>query len=296
MQIRVVAGRYRLERVLGEGACGRVYLARDTKERGSVWAVKEVDYSALPIKEFVEARQQFQREAQLLMGLRHSSLPIVVDHFQEDDRDYMVMERVEGPTLEGMLKGRTDPLPEARVVSLGLALVDTLHYLHHRQPSIIYRDLKPANVMVTLSGGVKLIDFGIARSVTPGKAGDTTAYGTPGYAPPEQYQGRTVPASDVYALGMTLHRASTLYEPPEFTFSHPSVASLNPDLSPAFDSLVTSMLQKRAEDRPHTALVMSLLAAIGDVPDSDPLRVWWRRSSRHFRRWWTTRKEKPGKS
>jgi serine/threonine protein kinase len=292
MPSRVVAGRYRLERILGEGACGRVYLARDTKERGSVWAVKEVDYSALPISEFAEARHQFQREAQLLKGLRHPSLPTVVDHFQEGDRDYLVMERVEGPTLEGLLKGRTEPLPEGRVVALGLALADTLHYLHHRNPPVIYRDLKPANVMVTLSGGVKLIDFGIARSVNPAKVGDTTAYGTPGYAPPEQYQGRTVAASDVYALGVTLHRASTLYEPPEFTFTHPSAASLNPDLSPAFDRLLAAMLSKRIEDRPHTSLVLSMLSAIRDVPENDALRIWWRRSSRHFKKWWSTKRGK----
>lgn len=292
MQSHVLAGRYRLERVLGEGASGRVYLARDTKERGRVWAIKEVDYSQLPIRELIEARQQFQKEAQLLRGLRHPSLPVVIDHFQQDDRDYLVMERVEGPTLESMLKSRADPLPEKQVVTLGLGLADTLHYLHHREPPVIYRDLKPANVMVTMGGGVKLIDFGIARSATPQKAGDTTAYGTPGYAPPEQYQGRTVPASDVYALGMTLLRSSTLYEPPEFSFTHPRAASLNMDLSPAFDQLVAAMLSKRPEDRPHTGLVLSMLNAMAELPESDVLRLWWRRGSRHFKKWWNTRASK----
>lgn len=284
-----MAGRYRLERILGEGACGRVYLARDTKERGSVWAVKEVDYSALPLEEFAEARAQFQREANLLQDLRHGCLPRVVDHFQENECDYLVMERVEGPTLESMLKGRTVPLPESQVVALGVGLADTLHYLHHRRPPVIYRDLKPSNVMVTMTGGVKLIDFGIARSMNPVRAGDTTAYGTPGYAPPEQYQGKTVPASDVYALGVTLHRASTLYEPPEFTFRHPTPVSLNGALSPAFDSLITAMLDKDPQQRPATSLVVSMLRSIQDVPEDDPLRVWWRRSSRHFQKWWKAR-------
>ena len=270
---------------------GRVYLARDTKERGSVWAVKEIDYSSLPPQEYHEARQAFQREAELLKGLRHESLPRILDHFAEGTCDYLVMERVEGPTLEGLLKSRTDPLPEPRVVALGIALAGILHYLHHRTPPVIYRDLKPANVMMAVNGQVKLIDFGIARSVNPARAGDTTAYGTPGFAPPEQYQGRTVPASDIYALGMTLMRAATLYDPPEFSFTHPSPASLNPDLSPDFDALLRAMLSKQPEDRIDTSLILSLLATLRDQPESDALRVWWRRSSRHFKKWWEGRKK-----
>lgn len=285
-----MAGRYRLERILGEGATGRVYLARDTKLRGAVWAVKEVDYSALPIDEFEEARYTFAREAELLKGLRHRSLPRVVDHFQVDDRDYLVMERVEGPTLEGILGKRTEPLPEHRVVELGLGLSEILHYLHHRRPPVIYRDLKPANVMVTLDGDVKLIDFGIARSIRPSKPGDTTAYGTPGFAPPEQYQGRSEPASDVYALGVTLHRAATLYEPLEFRFDHPSAVSLNPGLSPQLDELLSAMMSKKAADRPTTSLLLSVFKNMKDSPDNDALRIWWRRSSRHFKKWWDTKK------
>lgn len=272
---------------------GRVYLARDTKERGSVWAVKEVDYSALPIDEFAEARAAFQKEAILLKALRHPSLPLVVEHFQEDDRDYLVMERVEGPTLEGLLRSRSEPLPESRVVALSLALADTLHYLHHRRPPVLYRDLKPANVMLTLGGGVKLIDFGIARSVNPARPGDTTAYGTPGFAPPEQYQGQTCEASDIYALGMTMLRSATLYDPPEFTFTHPAPASLNAALSPAFDALVTDMLKKNFQERPSTALVLAMLSALAESSATDPLRVWWRRSSRHFQKWWKGRGKVP---
>ncbi len=290
MKSRVVAGRYRLERILGEGATGRVYLARDTKLRGAVWAVKEVDYSALPIEEFEEARHTFAREAELLKGLRHRSLPQVVDHFTIDDRDYLVMERVEGPTLEGILCKRSVPLPQDRVVELGLGLSETLHYLHHRTPPVIYRDLKPANVMVTLDGEVKLIDFGIARSIRPSKAGDTTAYGTPGFAPPEQYQGRSEPASDVYALGVTLHRAATLYEPKEFRFDHPSACSLNADLSPQLDALLSAMMSKKTTDRPSTSLLLSFFRTMQDSPDNDALRIWWRRSSRHFKKWWEAKK------
>lgn len=281
----MVAGRYRLERVLGEGACGRVYLARDTKERGCVWAVKEVDYSAFPIDEFQSARQQFQREAQLLCALRHPRLPRVIDHFQDEDRDYLVMERVEGPTLESLLTSRSDPLPESRVVELGLSLAEVLLYLHGRRPPVIYRDLKPANVMLTLDGGVKLIDFGIARSAHPGRPRDTTAFGTPGYAPPEQYQGKTQPASDLYALGMTLFRAATLYDPPEWTFDHPEPSSVNPELSPAFAGLLRSLLAKQADQRPTTEAVVGSLQDLQRRPGGLLWQRWWRRGVH----WWRSR-------
>jgi len=287
----VVAGRYRLERILGEGASGRVYLARDTKERGAVWAVKELDYSALPISEVAEARELFAREAELLKALNHTSLPRVIDHFRIEDRDYLVMERVEGPTLEKILDGRDSPLPEAKVWLIGLGLLETLDYLHHHQPPIIYRDLKPANVMVTMKGAVKLVDFGIARVVVPQKPGDTTAYGTPGFAPPEQYQGRTTPASDIYALGMTLLRAATLYEPPEFRFTHPPAVELNSGISNALAQVLDRMVSKEAELRPSTAELIPFFDAACEVsPSGREVSVLFRKSWRKLKRLWTGRK------
>ncbi len=286
-----MAGRYRLERILGEGASGRVYLARDTKERGAVWAVKELDYSALPISEVAEARELFAREAELLKALNHTSLPRVIDHFRIEDRDYLVMERVEGPTLEKILDGRDSPLPEAKVWLIGLGLLETLDYLHHHQPPIIYRDLKPANVMVTMKGAVKLVDFGIARVVVPQKPGDTTAYGTPGFAPPEQYQGRTTPASDIYALGMTLLRAATLYEPPEFRFTHPPAVELNSGISNALAQVLDRMVSKEAELRPSTAELIPFFDAACEVsPSGREVSVLFRKSWRKLKRLWTGRK------
>lgn len=287
MKERIVAGRYRLERMLGEGASGRVYLARDTKERGAVWAVKELDYTALPHNEVEEARQLFAREAELLKRLSHPSLPSVVDHFQMEARDYLVMERVEGPTLEKILAERFEPLPESRVWSIGLGLLKTLDYLHRRNPPIIYRDLKPANVMVAMNGEVKLVDFGIARVVMPQKAGDTTAYGTPGYAPPEQYQGKTSPASDVYALGMTLMRAATLYDPPEFKFTHPGAIELNPGLSAALGETLDQMIAKKPEERPSTGRLIPFFEAACEMsPSGAEMTVMLRKSWRKLKKLW----------
>lgn len=249
-----------------------------------MWAVKELDYSAIPIEEAQEARALFCREAALLRQLQHPSLPRVVDHFQIDDRDYLVMERVEGPTLEGILKDRATPLPEQKVWFIGLGLLKTLDYLHHRNPPILYRDLKPLNVMVTMNGGVKLIDFGIARVVMPQKLGDTTAYGTPGYAPPEQYQGRTTPASDVYALGMTLLRAATLYEPPEFQFTHPAAVELNPGLSLAMGETLDRMIAKNPEERPGTNELIPFFDAATEMsPSGEQLTIALRKSWRKLK-------------
>lgn len=291
MKDRVLAGRYKLDRLLGEGATGRVYLARDTRDRGAVWAVKEMDYSSISPVEAREARELFGREAELLKQLRHESLPRVVDHFAAGPCDYLVMERVEGPTLEGLLTSRGQPLSEERVWVIGLGLLNALHYLHHRSPPVLYRDLKPANVMVTMSSGVKLIDFGIARIAVPQKAGDTTCYGTPGFAPPEQYQGRTVPASDIYSLGMTMLRAATLYEPPEFRFDHPTAVALNPGLSDPLAATIESMLRKCAEERPTTSELLPTFQALAARPPSGAATaVLWRRSRRKLEEIWRGRK------
>lgn len=286
----MLAGRYKLDRVLGEGASGRVYLARDTKERGAVWAVKEMDYSSIPALEAAESRELFAREAELLKRLHHESLPRVVDHFASGPCDYLVMERVEGPTLEELIRSRCEPLPEDRVWGIGYGLLQTLHYLHHRNPAVIYRDLKPANVMLTMSGGVKLIDFGIARVAAPKKAGDTTCYGTPGYAPPEQYQGRTVPASDIYALGMTMMVAATGYEPPEFRFDHPSAVSLCPGLSDVLSSTVGLMLMKKPQERPTSEQLLESFGLLASRPPSNAGIVLWRKSWRKLEGIWRGRK------
>ncbi len=281
-----MAGRYRLDRQLGEGACGKVFLARDTKERGSEWAVKEVDYSGLPATEFKEARSAFQREAALLQQLRHPILPKVVDSFTHGACDYLVMERVEGPTLESMVAERGEPLTEEQVLAVGVALADALNYLHVRTPPVLYRDMKPSNVMVSRDGSVKLIDFGIARSQNPQRAGDTTAYGTPGFAPPEQYQGRSEPRSDVYALGVTLHRALTGYDPPQFGFDHPKASSLAPEVSEAFDRFLARMITKSVSERPSALEVREVLRHIAASLENSSTPPWLSGKLRRWQRWW----------
>lgn len=247
---------------MGQGAAGRVWLARDTREKGSVWAIKEVDFRTLPLDEVKEARKLFHREAGMLKQLEHACLPKVVDSFTEKDVEYLVMERVEGPTLDSIVKKNERPIDESRAAGWGVQLCLALEYLHGLTPPVIYRDLKPANVMVNLRGPVKLIDFGIARPMDPSRPGDTTAYGTPGYCPPEQYMGKTTPKSDVYALGATLYQTVTRYEPEEFSFEFAPARDLNPELSPALELLLIDMLRREPENRPEAAQVRERLLPI----------------------------------
>ena len=263
----LLAGRYRLERLLGEGASGRVWLARDTRERGLVWAVKEMDFRVLPPEERAEAMALFERESEILVRLRHPSLPRVTDRFSQEGCEYLVMERVEGPTLADILRARGRALEEALVAGWGVQICEVLGYLHGLNPPVVYRDLKPANVMVQVNGPIKLVDFGIARRMRPGRPGDTTAYGTPGYAPPEQYQGRAEPRSDLYALGALLFELLTGRDPQPFGFLFPPARQLNPELSVEVEALLARCLETRVGARPGSAAeVRQALEAVAARP------------------------------
>jgi len=252
----LLAGRYRVERLLGEGASSRVWLARDTRERGRVWAVKELDFRAICPADRPEALELFEREAGILLRLRHPSLPRVLHRFTQDGREFLVMERVEGPTLADVLRSRAEPLEEALVASWGVQICEVLGYLHGLRPPVVYRDLKPSNVMVSVRGPLKLVDFGIARPMRPGRPGDTTAYGTPGYAPPEQYQGRAETRSDLYALGATLFELLTARDPQPFGFAFPPAREFNPALSLEMEDLLSRCLDVDPARRPESAAVM----------------------------------------
>lgn len=268
----MLAGRYKVERLLGEGAAGTVWLVRDTREKGRVWAVKELDYSGLTYSEQQEAAALFQREAEMLQQLEHTCLPKVIEHFSEQGRQYLVMERVEGPTLESIAKGNPGALQEGEVLRWAVQLCEVLHYLHTLEPPVVYRDLKPANVMVSVRGPIKLIDFGIARALNPTRPGDTTAYGTPGYAPMEQYVGKASPRSDLYALGATLYRLLTGQEPEQFRFTFRPAREWNPLLTPSLEHLLAQLLEKESEKRPGSAWeVKERLQAILE----NPLPWWW---------------------
>lgn len=195
---------------------GAVYLATDTRLTGQKWAVKEMSMAQLPPKEIPQAIRDFQGEAELLARLNHPNLPKAQTTFEQNGRWYFVMEYVEGENLLDLLPARGGAFPENEVLEWAKQLCDALEYLHTQHPPIIFRDLKPANIMLEPGGHIKLIDFGIARFFKPGQTSDTTNMGSPDYAALEQFgSGQTDARSDIHALGATLYHLLTGNPPPK---------------------------------------------------------------------------------
>jgi serine/threonine protein kinase len=245
--------RYRILHQLGQGGMRAVYEAEDTRLGDQLVAVKEMSQSELKSQQAInEATQAFRSEAIMLAHLRHSHLPRIYDHFADAGRWYLVMDFIAGQTLEEHLAKAGGTLPVAEVLDIGIQLCTVLGYLHTHQPPIIFRDLKPANVMRTPDGDLFLIDFGIARHFKAGQAKDTIAYGSAGYAAPEQFgKAQTTPQSDIYSLGATLHHLLTGLEPSAnmpTLFDFPPLRVLG---QPAgLEPLIMRMVEKVASNRP----------------------------------------------
>jgi len=252
----LLASRYQLLSRIGQGGMGAVYKASDTRFNNRPVAIKEMSSIGLPPARLQEAVTAFEHEAHLLADLLHPNLPRIYDHFTENDRSYLVMDFIEGQTLEEYLEQvGGGPLPVDQVVKWAEQLCDVLNYLHTHQPPIVFRDLKPANVMISESGHVFLIDFGIARIFKPGKLHDTVALGSPGYAAPEQYgKAQSTPRSDIYSLGALLHHLLTGIDPSEQPFFFRPASQVNPAVDPALDALLQQMLAMDVERRPASAL------------------------------------------
>ncbi len=250
--------RYLVLAQVGRGGFGAVYKAADTQFGNRLVAVKEMSQSNMNAQELLEATLAFKREALMLAGLTHPNLPRIYEQFIDNGRSYLVMDFIDGKTLEDHLTdlGHTR-LPIAKTLTIGLQLCDVLSYLHSRQPPIIFRDLKPANVMLTLTGHMYLIDFGIARHFKPGQSKDTTALGSTGYAAPEQYgKSQTTVRADIYSLGATLHQLVTGLDPSDspFTFA-PVVLKDTPTLA-GLDTLLAAMVSVDINKRPATVLAV----------------------------------------
>jgi serine/threonine protein kinase len=247
----VLQNRYEIERLLGGGGMGMVYLAHDQRLANRACAVKEMVDHFIDPQQRIEANEYFAREADTLAQLKHSAIPAITDRFDDHNRHYLVMEYVEGRNLEEELAVRGGPLPEGLVIDIARQLCDVLAYLHGCTPPIVYRDMKPSNVMLMPKGRVVLIDFGIARLFKTARKG--TMIGTLGFAPPEQYQGAVDPRSDIYSLGATLHYVLTARDPEKFPpFSFPPVRDLRPETSTNLAAAIDAALAYQAEARPPT--------------------------------------------
>ncbi len=239
----LLQSRYRILREIGTGGMGTVYLAEDTHLAGYRCAVKEMSPGQVPPQDRNWAINAFKQEAQMLSTLNHPGIVRVSDYFAENGNWYLVMEYIEGQTLESYLGPQSFPTPLA--VNYMDQLCAVLDYLHRQNPPVIFRDLKPGNIMVKPTGEIKLIDFGIARFFKPGQTHNTVNLGTPGYASPEHGSGQTDNRSDIYSLGVLLLQLVTGYDPTlaQVPYLLPPVRSLNPQAPPVIEDAVRRATQ-----------------------------------------------------
>lgn len=247
----ILVGRYLIERHLSKGGQGNVYLAQDLRLSNRLCAVKRVQATLdLTDTKAQVAQNLFQSEAAMLAQLKHANLPIIYDFFTEADASYLVMEFVPGKTLQSILEQHPKGLPEAQVVEWANQLVTVLQYLHNQNPPIVFRDLKPANVMLDKDDKIKLIDFGIARHFKTENSRDTVVAGTPGYLSPEGYgREQTDTRTDVYSLGVLLIVLLTGINPSSYGFSIPNPRKIRSDISVGLDHTLARAIALKKEDR-----------------------------------------------
>jgi serine/threonine protein kinase len=243
----IVGSRYEVVDLLGGGGMKQVWLARDRRLGGRTCALAEMIDSFRTATARLAAEAAFKREAELLASLSNEHIPRVYDSFSDGSAHYLVMEYMRGETLDQTLKS-AGRLPERVARDVALQIAETLQYLHSCNPAVIYRDLKPSNVILEPSGHVILVDFGIARHFQA--PATVTMVGTPGYAAPEQWKGRAEPRSDVYALGALLHQLLSGRDPTlEPPFSFPPLQDLCPTCTREIATLVNDSLKYDLSDR-----------------------------------------------
>jgi serine/threonine protein kinase len=262
-------GEYRIDALLGHGGMGRVFLATHIALQIPVAIKQGLADKAIPDVVMVELDRllhsenaqrkgrpswpsafdfplsggehtdRFLREALLLAHLQHASLPAIYDYFIEEGYCNLVMDYIPGPTLSEYIQKHA-PLAPLEALNYAIQLCDVLEYLHKQSPPVIYRDLKPSNIILSPDGRVMLVDFGIARHFKAGQQSDTTDLGSPGYAPPEQYrgEGQTDGRSDLYSLGVILHEMLSGQRPSATAEKPKSLHALNPGISVALSGLV----------------------------------------------------------
>ena len=252
----LIKEKYRVLNNIGGGAMAHVYRVKNL-ENDTLYALKVLRVTGSPEMTAEATLKSAKNEAKFLETLQHHTLPQMIETFAEEDCLYLVMEFVEGKTLKKTIdENAGNPLDVGIVVQWGLQLCDVLTYLHSQNPPIVFRDIKPTNIICRPDGRLCLIDFGIARRTTKDatKTADTIIFGSPGYAPPEQYgQGETTPIADIYALGATLYHLLTGYDPSHTPFKFPPMKTQNVTVPRVLDNLVMRCVEFNKEKRPRTA-------------------------------------------
>ena len=241
----VIDGKYEILREIGHGGMSVVYLAMDT-HLNKQWAVKEIKKKGSGKNDEIIVNSLLA-EANLMKRLDHAALQRIVDIIDNGVTIYVVMDYIEGESLDKILN-EYGAQPEELVIGWAMQLCDALAYLHAQKPPIIYRDMKPANIMLKPEGNIKIIDFGIAREYKEQSLADTTVLGTKGYAPPEQYSGQTDARSDIFALGMTMHHLLTGIDPRSGEAYAP-VRMWNPELSEGIELIIDKCVEPAPENR-----------------------------------------------
>jgi outer membrane protein assembly factor BamB/tRNA A-37 threonylcarbamoyl transferase component Bud32 len=270
--------RYRILEVVGAGGMSTVYKAQDLRFRQvtRLCAVKEMLNLTNDPTARSRSLRNFEREASLLATLAHPAIPQVYDYFTEGDHSYLVLEFIHGKNLLAVLDETPGFLPESRVVSWALQLCEVLIYLHSHQPQpIVFRDIKPSNIMVDDKNRIRLVDFGIAKVFQGEQKG--TMIGTEGYSPPEQYRGVADPRVDIYSLGATLHHLLSKQDPqlePPFSFRERPIEKVNPSVSPELLAIVYRALEYDINQRYGSAMEMyQALANLRPGETSAPMFV-----------------------
>lgn len=253
-------GRYIIKKVLGQGGMGAALLATDKRVNNKPVVIKELVSDSSDSAKIKEDERNFKQEMMTLATLHHPLIPAVTDSFEENLRYFMVQDYVEGENLEERMERTKQPMKEREALGYASQVLDVLEYLARRTPPIVHRDIKPANIIIDEEDKrAHLVDFGIARADVAKNARrkQTSALGTPGYAPPEQYQGNADPRSDLYALGATLHHLLTNRDPRDYPpFSYPPARSLNPQLTPEVEQLLAKATNNNVLQRYQSAVTM----------------------------------------
>ncbi|MGH2486209.1 MAG: protein kinase domain-containing protein, partial [Ktedonobacterales bacterium] len=288
----LLQGRYRIESQIGKGGMGFVYIVRDERFSSSlgIRSIRSLKEMIPRVNEVEQAKYMlnFRREAEVLESLRHPNIPRIYDWFEQSNRAYLVLDYIEGMDLEQVRDKTPGLLDPHMVVNWMVQLCKIVQYLHeHRPDPIIFRDLKPSNVILTPDQRIELIDFGIARTFR--SADPQTNIGTQGYAAPEMYDGKAEPRSDVYTLGAMMHHLLTNTDPrlcQPFTFQRRPPRRSNPEVSAKLEHVIMKAVEQEPSKRYQTVveLRIALQEALGlpetnSMPSvspgaSSPIRTW----------------------
>lgn len=271
----VLLDRYKILDTVGVGGMGAVYRARDLHFPNAlkIVAVKEMINNTGDLQARDLINKNFEREANILVSLNHPSIPSIYDFFILDERSYLVEEYINGQNLDEVMRRTSTPFKEEQVISWAIEICDVLDYLHRHKPDpVIFRDIKPSNIMINPQNHVVLVDFGIAKNIVAGQKG--TMIGTEGFSPPEQYRGEASPQTDIYALGATMHTLLTRRDPrlePPFSFKDRAIREINPSISVELENIVFKALEYNVVDRYRSAAefkaaLLALVRRTGTLP------------------------------